>query len=142
MAIRKAEAAWHGDLKMGRGEITVESGAFRGPYSFASRFEDARATNPEELIGAAHAGCFTMALTAALTREKLAPAEIRTTASVHLAQDKGGFSIPRIELSTRARVPGIDSERFQALAEDAKRNCPVSKALAGVEITLAATLEP
>jgi osmotically inducible protein OsmC len=141
MPVRKAEAEWKGSLREGRGEIALESGAFRGPYTFKSRFEDGKETNPEELIGAAHAGCFTMALTAALSRQNITPERIHTTASVHIEQSGGGFSIPRIELRTRAKVPGIDAAKFKELAEDAKKNCPVSKALAGVQISLDAALE-
>jgi osmotically inducible protein OsmC len=141
MTIRKAEAVWQGSLREGAGELALESGAFRGPYTFKARFEQGKETNPEELLGAAHAGCFTMALTALLAREKLAPTLIHTTAAVHLAQGAGGFTIPKIELVTRAQVPGVTAERFAALAADAKVNCPVSKALAGAEITLDAALE-
>jgi osmotically inducible protein OsmC len=141
MTIRKAEAEWTGSLREGRGELALESGAFRGPYTFKARFEDGKETNPEELLGAAHAGCFTMALTALLARQQLTPTRIHTTASVHIEQAVGGFAIPRIELRTRASIPGIDAEKFAALAADAKQNCPVSKALAGVEITLDAALE-
>ncbi len=141
MPVRKAEAEWKGNLRDGRGEVALESGAFRGPYTFKSRFEDGKETNSEELIGAAHAGCFTMALTAALSRQNLTPELIHTTASVHIEQAAGGFSIPRIELRTRAKVPGIDAAKFKELAEDAKKNCPVSKALAGVQISLDAALE-
>ena len=140
MTVRKADAVWKGSLREGAGELTLESGAFRGPYTFKSRFEHGKETNPEELLGAAHAGCFTMALTAALGREKVTPTEIRTTAAVHLEQVAGGFSITRIQLKTRAKVPGVTAERFAALAADAKQNCPVSKALAGVEIALDAAL--
>jgi len=140
MTVRKADAVWKGSLREGAGELALESGAFRGPYTFKSRFEQGKETNPEELLGAAHAGCFTMALTAALGREKVTPTEIRTTAAVHLEQVAGGFSITRIQLKTRAKVPGVTAERFAALAADAKQNCPVSKALAGVEITLDAAL--
>src|SRR4029079_9389993 len=100
MPIRKAEAEWKGNLRDGRGELALESGAFRGPYTFKSRFEDGKETNPEELLGAAHAGCFTMALTAALGREKVTPTEVHTTASVHLEHTAGAFSITRIELRT------------------------------------------
>jgi lipoyl-dependent peroxiredoxin len=141
MPIRKAEAEWQGSLREGRGELALESGAFRGPYTFKSRFEQGVETNPEELLGAAHAGCFTMALTALLARRQLAPTRIHTTASVHIEPSPGGFSIPRIELRTRAAVPGLDAADFAALAADAKQNCPVSRALAGVEITLDAALE-
>jgi osmotically inducible protein OsmC len=140
MAVRKADAVWKGSLREGAGELALQSGAFRGPYTFKARFEQGKETNPEELLGAAHAGCFTMALTAALGREQLTPTEIRTTAAVHLEQAAGGFAIPRIVLTTRASIPGITPERFAAIATDAKQNCPVSKALAGVEITLDAAL--
>ena len=141
MTIRKAEAEWTGSLREGRGELALESGAFRGPYTFKARFEDGKETNPEELLGAAHAGCFTMALTALLARQQLTPTRIHTTASVHIEQAAGGFAIPRIELRTRASIPGIDAEKFAAMAADAKQSCPVSKALASVEITLDAALE-
>jgi osmotically inducible protein OsmC len=140
MTIRKADAVWSGSLREGAGEIALESGAFRGPFTFKARFEEGKETNPEELLGAAHAGCFTMALTALLAREKIAPTEIRTTASVHLEPVPGGFSIPKIDLQTRAKIPGITPQRFAELAADAKKNCPVSKALATVEITLDAAL--
>jgi osmotically inducible protein OsmC len=142
MAIRKAEAEWTGSLREGKGELALESGAFRGPYTFKSRFEQGKETNPEELIAAAHAGCFTMALTALLARQQIAPTRIRTTAAVHIEQSAGGFAIPKIELRTRASIPDMTAEKFAALAADAKQNCPVSKALAGVsEITLDAALE-
>jgi osmotically inducible protein OsmC len=140
MTIRKADAAWSGSLREGTGELALESGAFRGPYTFKARFEQGTETNPEELLGAAHAGCFTMALTAMLGREKLAPTSIKTTAAVHLEQAAGGFVIPKIALTTRASIPGITPERFAELAADAKKNCPVSKALAAIEITLDAAL--
>lgn len=140
MTVRKADAVWKGSLREGAGEVALESGAFRGPYTFKARFEEGKETNPEELLGAAHAGCFTMALTALLAREKLAPTEIRTTAAVHLEAVPGGFAIPKIDLHTRAKIPGITPERFAELAADAKKNCPVSKVLAGAEITLDAAL--
>ena len=142
MPVRKAEAEWQGSLREGKGELALESGAFRGPYTFKSRFEEGKETNPEELIAAAHAGCFTMALTALLARQQIAPTRIHTTAAVHIEQSAGGFSIPKIELRTRALIPDMTAEKFAALAADAKQNCPVSKALAGVsEITLDAALE-
>jgi osmotically inducible protein OsmC len=141
MAIRKAEAVWSGSLREGAGELALESGAFRGPYTFKSRFEQGKETNPEELLGAAHAGCFTMALTALLAREKLVPTRIHTTAAVHIEQGTAGFQIPKIELTTRATIPGLTAERFAQLAADAKVNCPVSKVLAGAEITLDAALD-
>jgi len=138
---RSASAVWKGGLKDGKGSISTESGVLaNAPYGFQARFEGGKGTNPEELLGAAHAGCFTMALTALLARQQLAPTRIHTTARVHLEQSAGGFSIPRIELQTRATIPGLDAEKFAALAADAKQNCPVSKALAGVEISLDAKL--
>jgi osmotically inducible protein OsmC len=140
MTVRKADAVWKGSLREGAGELALESGAFRGAYTFKARFEQGKETNPEELLGAAHAGCFTMALTAALGREQITPTEIRTTAAVHLEPAGGGFVIPRIVLTTRASIPGITPARFAELADDAKRNCPVSRALAGVQITLDAAL--
>jgi osmotically inducible protein OsmC len=121
--------------------MRLGSGAFEGAYSFSSRFEDGTGTNPEELIGAAHAGCFSMALSLALTQEGTPPDPIRTDATVHLLKDGEGFSIKRIDLVTRARVPGIDADGFQQAAQGAKENCPVSKVLTGAEITLDAQLE-
>jgi len=114
---------------------------FEGAYSFPSRFEEGRGTNPEELLGAAHAGCFSMALAAGLTRAGHAPTRIHTTARVHLERRGEGFDITRVELQTRARVPGIDEAEFRKQAETAKKNCPVSKALAGPEISLEAMLD-
>ena len=141
MPTRRAEAEWQGNLAEGKGQLKVESGAFNGPYSFKSRFEDGQsATNPEELIGAAHAGCFTMALTAQLTRAGQPPTRIHTTAQVKLEKVGDAFSITRIDLETEAEIPGIDDATFQKQAQDAKQNCPVSKALAGTEIGLKATL--
>ena len=141
MPIRRAEAEWKGNLAEGGGRLKVESGAFDGPYSFKSRFEDDRsATNPEELIGAAHAGCFTMALTAQLSRQRITATRIHTEARVKLEKVGEAFAITQIELETEAEIPGIDDETFQKYALDAKQNCPVSKALAGTEIKLNAKL--
>ena len=141
MPTRKAEADRTGNLAEGSGRLSVGSGAFDGPYSFKSRFEEGQAaTNPEELIGAAHAGCFTMALTAQLSRAGLAPTRVQTGAKVTLEKVGEGFSITRIELETEADIPGIDEATFQRDALDAKQNCPVSKALAGTEIHLKARL--
>ncbi len=140
MPARTAEAEWKGTLKEGQGNISLGSGAWSGPYSFKTRFEEAPGTNPEELIGAAHAGCFSMAFAAGLTQAGIKPERIHTTAKVHLSQGAGGFSIPKIELVMEASIPGIDEATFRAQAEAAKANCPVSKALAGVEITLDAKL--
>jgi lipoyl-dependent peroxiredoxin len=140
MAVRTASAQWDGNLQQGRGTMSLGSGAFQGAYSFSSRFEEGTGTNPEELIGAAHAGCFTMALTAALGRGGFAPQSVHTTARVHLEKLPDGFAITRIELETEARVPGIEPAKFQEIADGAKKGCPVSKALAGTQITLAARL--
>ena len=141
MPSRKAEAHWEGNLAEGSGRLKLGSGAFEGPYSFKSRFEEGQsATNPEELIGAAHAGCFTMALTAQLTRAGSPPTRIDTTAQVKLEKVGEAFSITKIELETEAEIPGVDDATFQKHANDAKQNCPVSKALAGTEISLTAKL--
>jgi len=140
MAIRKAEAVWQGGLRDGQGKVKLGSGTFEGAYSFPSRFEEGKGTNPEELIGAAHAGCFSMALSAGLGQAGITPKRITTTAQVHLEKSGDGFAITRIDLSTEADVPGIDAAAFAKHADDAKRNCPVSKALAGTSITLAAKL--
>jgi osmotically inducible protein OsmC len=141
MPTRIAEAEWKGNLAEGSGRLKVRSGAFDGPYSFKSRFEEGQsATNPEELLGAAHAGCFTMALTAQLSRARLTPERIYTEARVKLEKVGEAFSITQIELETEAEVPGLDDATFQKYALDAKQNCPVSKALAGTEIHLSARL--
>ena len=141
MPTRKAEAEWEGNLAEGRGKLKVGSGAFEGPYSFKSRFEEGQsATNPEELIGAAHAGCFTMALTAQLSRAGITPTRIHTGAKVKLEKVGEAFSITQIELETEAEIPGIDDATFQTYALQAKQNCPVSKALAGTDIHLSAKL--
>ncbi len=140
MPTRTAEAEWKGALQDGSGTVKLGSGAFEGKYSFKTRFEDGAGTNPEELIGAAHAGCFSMALSAQLGAAGFKPTRIHTTAKVHLEKAAGGFAIPRIDLETEAEVPGIDDKSFQEQAENAKKGCPVSKALAGVEIHLTAQL--
>ena len=137
---RKAEARWEGDLRGGRGKIKLGSGAFEGNYSFGTRFEGAPGTNPEELLGAAHAGCFSMALSLFLGNAGHPPTKIETAATVHLNKVGEGFSITGIDLATRGLVPGISPAEFQRIADEAKANCIVSKALA-VPITLSATLE-
>ena len=136
MAVRTSSAEWKGTLKEGAGTLKLASGAYEGPYTFASRFESGPETNPEELIGAAHAGCYSMFLSALLSNKGFVPT-IRTTAAVHL---EAGPTITLIELNTEAEVPGCDEATFQQLAEDAKKGCPVSKALAGPEIKLTAKL--
>ena len=140
MAIRTAKAQWEGKLQDGRGTVALGSGAFEGAYSFSSRFEEGTGTNPEELIGAAHAGCFSMALAAALTRNGFSPRRVTTHASVHLTKGAEGFEISAIELDTEADVPGVDAAKFTELADGAKKNCPVSKALAATKISLHAKL--
>jgi osmotically inducible protein OsmC len=142
MAVRGASAEWNGSLKEGTGRMRLGSGAFDGPFSFASRFESGAGTNPEELIGAAHAGCFSMALSAALGRAGFAPTSIRTTAKVHLGTSDAGPTITEIELAVEADVPGIDQATFRQHAEATKAGCPVSRALAAVpKVSLTAVLK-
>ena len=133
MPKRTASARWDGSLIEGRGTMRMASGAYEGPYSFQSRFEEGDGTNPEELIAAAHAGCFSMALSAGLGEAGHSPESVETEAVVHLDKAGDGFAITRIELRTRANVPGLSDEEFQQIAEAAKKGCPVSRALAGVE---------
>jgi len=140
MPVRNAQARWQGGLKDGSGTMRLGSGAYEGKYSFGSRFEENPGANPEELIAAAHAGCFSMALAAGLGRAGFAPESVETQARVHLEKGEAGFGITRIELDTVASVPGIDEAAFQEQAAGAKANCPVSKALAAVEISLTARL--
>ncbi|MBV8386323.1 MAG: OsmC family protein [Acidimicrobiia bacterium] len=140
MPVRNAEARWEGDLPNGKGTMRFGGGAFEGQYSFSSRFEDGAGTNPEELIAAAHAGCFSMALSNGLAKAGFTPTRVDTTASVHLEKTDAGFGITKIELRTEAEVPGIDQAAFDEQAETAKKNCPVSKALAAVDINLEAKL--
>ena len=140
MPVRTGSARWNGSLTEGNGTVALGSGAFEGQYSFASRFEEGPGTNPEELIGAAHAGCFSMAFSGGLGRAGYTPDFIETTAKVKVEKDGGGFSITSIELVTRGSVPEIDEGTFQKEAEAAKAGCPVSRALAGVDITLDAQL--
>jgi osmotically inducible protein OsmC len=137
---RSASARWAGDLKSGQGSLRVGSGAFQGPYSFVSRFEGSHDTNPEELLGAAHAACFSMALSLALTQAGHVPTEVETTATVTLEKGAAGFAITAIHLDTRGVVPGASAEQFQRLADETKVNCIVSKALAAVPMSLSATL--
>jgi lipoyl-dependent peroxiredoxin len=140
MPVRKAEARWEGDLPSGKGTMRFGGGAFEGQYSFSSRFEDGAGTNPEELIAAAHAGCFSMALSNGLAKAGFTPTRVDTTASVSLEKTDAGFGITKIELRTEAEVPGIDEATFSEQADTAKKNCPVSKALAAVDISLDAKL--
>jgi lipoyl-dependent peroxiredoxin len=140
MPTRTATAHWEGGLRQGKGSLRLGSGSFEGQYSFSSRFEEGTGTNPEELIGAAHAGCFSMALTVGLENAGYAPTSVVTTARVHLERAESGFRIPRIDLECTAQVPGIDEATFAEQAEAAKAGCPVSQALAGVDIQLDAQL--
>ena len=141
MAIRTADAEWRGNLQNGQGHLRLGSGAYEGDYSFRSRMGDgAGGTNPEELIGAAHAGCFSMALSAMLAGAGFTPTRVHTTARVHFNPIEGGFAIGPIDLETEAVVPGIDEATFQRIAQDAKIGCPVSQALASTPINLQATL--
>ena len=138
MPVRSAEAIWTGTLKEGKGMLKPGSGVFESNYTWAARFEDEPGTNPEELIGTALAGCFSMFLSALLTKAKFTPTRIHTTAKVHL---EAGPTITLIEMETQAEVPGLDEKTFQEQATAAKQNCPVSKALASVEIRLTAVLQ-
>jgi osmotically inducible protein OsmC len=138
---RTATASWQGDLAEGGGRIGVGSGAYEGPFTLRARVDDVeRSTNPEELIGAAHAGCFTMSLANLLTESGHPPADLQTTAKVRLEQLDTGFAITSIALRAVGDVPGVDADAFAALAQQAKDTCPVSRALAGTEITLEAKL--
>ena len=140
MPARTADAEWKGALRDGSGSMRFGSGAFDGQYSFSSRFEDGKGTNPEELIAAAHAGCFSMAFAGALGRAGHEPEQVHTSAAVHLEKTDAGFTITRIELTTEATVPGIEDGEFQKIGAEAKANCPVSRLLTGAEISLKATL--
>jgi osmotically inducible protein OsmC len=141
MPIRTASARWEGTFTEGSGTVRTGKGGLEGNYSAKSRFEEGEGTNPEELIGAAHAGCFSMAFSKALTDAGFPPSSVATTASVRLDKTDAGMTVTRIDLDTTGTVPGIDEAQFQKLAEGAKANCPISRLLSpGAEITLAATL--
>lgn len=141
MPKRTADATWEGNLPDGNGTMTLESGAYEGAFSYLSRFEDGAGSNPEELIAAAHAGCFSMAFSNVLDEEGYDPESVETSAEVTLRMLEGGPAITKVHLTSTASVSGIDEDTFQELADAAKSGCPVSKALAGTEITLDATLE-
>ncbi|MEQ1856711.1 MAG: OsmC family protein [Longimicrobiales bacterium] len=141
MSIRNAQAHWEGDLRQGKGTVRLGSGAFEGQYSFKSRFEEGTGTNPEELIGAAHAGCFSMAFSNMLSEAGHVPTRVDTKARVHLERIDGKQTISRIELETEGEVPGISDAIFQEIAAKAKVGCPVSRALEAVEIQLTARLK-
>ncbi|MBV8282211.1 MAG: OsmC family protein, partial [Candidatus Eremiobacteraeota bacterium] len=140
MPTRTAQAQWNGDLRSGGGRMRFGSGAFDGAYSFDSRFGDGKGTNPEELIAAAHAGCFSMATAAALTRAGYPPRSIDTNATLTIEQKPEGYRITSIALDTKADVPGIEESQFKAIVDETKRTCPVSVALASVNVTLTAAL--
>ena len=140
MTVRNAEAVWEGSLREGKGVMKFGSGAFEGAFSYASRFEEGPGTNPEELLGAAHAGCFSMSLSSQLTKAGFTPSRIHTTAAVHLEMVDGARRITKIHLTCEADVPGIDAAAFAEKVEAAKTGCPVSKALAGVDISVEARL--
>ena len=137
---RTATAEWKGDLMGGAGHVALGSGAYEGNYSFATRFEDKAGANPEELLGAAHAGCFSWALANSLARAGFTATSVKTTASVHLGKDDKGFKITRIDLDVVAQVPGVDAVTFQQHAENTKTGCIISRALEANEITLKAAL--
>lgn len=140
MPERNAQATWQGGLKDGNGTMKMQSGSYEGAFSFASRFEQGEGTNPEELIAASHAGCYSMALSAGLEQEGYSPEQVNTTATVTLEEVDEAPTISRIHLVTEARIPDMDDRTFQEFANDAKENCPVSRALAGPEISLEARL--
>jgi osmotically inducible protein OsmC len=138
---RQATAEWKGDLKGGGGHVKLGSGAYEGNYSFSSRFEDKPGANPEELLGAAHAGCYSMALANSLAGAGFVARSVHTTADVHLGKDDKGFLITRIDLTVVADVPGVDSAVFQEFAEKTRTGCIIARALAATETTLKATLK-
>lgn len=140
MPIRRAEAVWHGSFKEGHGHMMFGEGAFEVDYSAGSRFEEESGSNPEELLGAAHAGCFSMALASGLSKAGFPPASVHTTADVHLERTEAGFSVTRIHLTTEVEAVGIEDSAFLELADKAKQNCPISRALGNVEISLEARL--
>lgn len=141
MPTKKAEAQWNGDLKSGMGTMKLGSGSYEGSYTFASRFENGKGTNPEELIGAAHAGCFAMAFSNELDKAGFTPKSMKVNADVTLDTVDGGPKITTVKLTAKGNVPEIDSDKYQEIAAAAKKGCPVSKALTGVEIILDASLE-
>ncbi len=141
MPIRTASARWQGNLTEGSGTIKTGKGGYQGNYSFKSRFEEGEGTNPEELIAAAHSGCFSMAFSKGLADAGFTPTSVETTAKVHLDKTDGGFGVTRIDLETVGDVAGIDDDTFQKIATGAKENCPISRLLSpGAEITLSAKL--
>ena len=138
MSVRTAKSKWNGTLAQGNGTMNFSN--FSGPFTFKSRFEEGEGTNPEELIGAAHSGCFSMFLAALLSGEKLEPESVETTATVHLGKDEKGPVITTIELVSQVKCEGISQEKFQELAQAAKEGCPISRLVAAADIKLSATL--
>lgn len=141
MPTRTATAEWKGSLRDGSGAMQMQSGSYEGPYSFQSRFKEGEGTNPEELIGAAHAGCYSMALSGELGGRGVTPESVQTEARVEVSKVEGGFAITKIDLITQVRAPGLDESTFQEAAQAAKEGCPVSQALKAVDITLDASLQ-
>lgn len=142
MPVRKADAVWDGTLKEGSGKMKTASGSFEGSYTWSSRFENGKGTNPEELLGAAHAGCYSMALSSNLGKAGFTPEHIHTQAQVTIENVEGKSRITKIQLETEAKVPGINNDQFQKIAEEVKQGCPVSVALSNVPTTLVARLVP
>ncbi len=140
MTVRSAEAVWNGTLREGNGVMKMQSGSYEGPFTFASRFEEGEGTNPEELVAAAHAGCYSMALSADLGRAGHAATRVHTTARVHLGPVDGKPTVHTIELFCEAEVPGLEDDAFQEIAAGTKQNCPISRLLAAAEIKLEAKL--
>jgi lipoyl-dependent peroxiredoxin len=140
MAVRKAEAVWEGTLREGKGKMTLGSGAFDGPFSYSTRFEETPGSNPEELLGAAEAGCFSMALSAALERAGFPVVRVHTSARVYLEKTDAGMTITRMALTCEASVPGVEPAVFQENVEATRTGCIVARALTGVEITVDARL--
>ena len=140
MPTRTGKAVWKGSLKEGKGEMETESGVLKNEYSFGTRFQQKKGTNPDELIAAAHAGCFSMALSLILGQEGYTPTEINTTAKVTIEEKGGGFALTTSKLITKAKVPNIEENEFQKIANKAKKGCPVSKALKGLKIELDAKI--
>lgn len=141
MPTRNAEARWEGSLQDGKGSLRTQTGSVDLPYSFSSRFEEGQGTNPEELVAAAHAGCYSMALANELSKAGHVPDSVETTAKVHLEKGDAGFSIPRIDLVTTVSAPGLDDAEFQEIAAKTSKACPISKLVTGAEISVDATLQ-
>ena len=140
MPVRKANAAWKGTLKEGNGNMNLPSGSYSGAYSFSSRFENGSGTNPEELVAAAHAGCFSMAFSSGLEKAGFKPINIETEANVHIDKVEGGFEISKIVLNSKVQASGVDQESFEKIANETKEGCPISKLFKGAKIEMNAQL--